>query len=708
MRLRVLACLASLWIAVLSGWAQGRSVARLMVDRSDVQPGSTFHAALELSSPAGWHTYWRNPGDSGQRTKIEWTLPPGVTAGELQWPTPERLTEEGLSTYIYHGKVVFPVTLTVAADRAPGPVTLQARVSWLECKTECLPGRTNLSVSLTVGPKDTPSAEAPIVQQALDLLPKTDLTPKASAQWAGSADGQDRPFAVASTETGFRDFYPFESDSFDTARDLEGSTPRRILFKLTRSGDMWPKSIAGLLIFGEGAATRAISATLPLSDDGSAAPATATPALTTSEPVAAPASWSVIGLAFIGAFVGGMVLNIMPCVLPVIALKILGFVNQSREQPRRIRFLGFVYTLGVLASFAVLALLVILVQSAGRSASWGMQFQNPIFLVSITTLVTLVALNLFGVFEVTLHSGAMGAASDLSGRKGPTGAFFNGVFTTILATPCTAPFLAGALGFAFGQPPAILMALFLAAGLGLATPYLLLSIQPAWLAFLPKPGNWMITFKTVMGFPMAATAVWLLSLASDQFGDSGVLLVGLFLVCVSLAAWIFGTFIQTGTANPRLGWGLVAAVLVGAYVGILERQLNWRSPAPVESSRAAVSPGGINWKPWSASAVEEARVDGHPVLVDFTANWCLTCKVNKKIAIEVPAVRERLAALNFVTLKGDYTRADPAIAAELRRFERAGVPLVLVYSKDSKQPPRLLPTQLTQGIVLDALGWAAQ
>ncbi|MEN9674505.1 MAG: hypothetical protein RIS76_401, partial [Verrucomicrobiota bacterium] len=422
--------------------------------------------------------------------------------------------------------------------------------------------------------------------------------------------------------------------------------------------------------------------------------------------------WAMLGVAF----VGGLILNIMPCVLPVIALKILGFVKQSREQPGRVRFLGLVYTLGVLASFAVLALLVIAIQSTGRTASWGMQFQNPVFLVAITTLVTLVALNLFGIFEVTLSSGAVGAASGLAAKGGAGGAFFNGVFTTVLATPCTAPFLGAALGFAFGQPAPILLLLFLVAGLGLAAPYLLLSLQPAWLRFLPKPGNWMITFKMIMGFPMLATVLWLLSLAPDHFGQDGVFWLGMFLLCVALAAWLYGRQIQMGQGNRVVAWvGILSAVLGGMGFILkgqlnLDAQLNWRSPTPANIAAAAKqkAKASINWEPWSPSAVDRARAEGKPLLVDFTAKWCFTCRVNKAVAIEIPAVREKLKSMGAVTLRGDFTREDPAIAMELKRFRRAGVPLVLIYPSNPDLPPRVLPEQLTPGLVMDALEWAGK
>ncbi|MCW5557884.1 MAG: thioredoxin family protein, partial [Verrucomicrobiae bacterium] len=358
----------------------------------------------------------------------------------------------------------------------------------------------------------------------------------------------------------------------------------------------------------------------------------------------------------------------------------------------------------------VLALVVIGLQSAGQSASWGMQFGNPVFVVLITTLVTLVALNLFGVFEVTLSAGATGAASGLASRGGVPGAFFNGVFTTVLATPCTAPFLGVALGFAFSQPPALLLLMFLTAGLGLATPYLVLTLQPEWLKFLPRPGNWMVTFKMLMGFPMLGTVVWLLALAPKQFGPKGVFWLGIFLVLVALAAWLYGRSIQAGQGNRTAAWAGIAASLILGFGVILEGELQWRSPPKIAQGgdSGIVVERGIAWAPWSPAAIQAAQAEGRPVLVDFTADWCATCQLNKRRVIETDTISERLKSLNVVTLLGDHTPIVPAITEELRRFQRAGVPLVLVYPGRPGAAPRVLPELLTKSLVLEALDWAGQ
>jgi thiol:disulfide interchange protein DsbD len=371
--------------------------------------------------------------------------------------------------------------------------------------------------------------------------------------------------------------------------------------------------------------------------------------------------------------------------------------------------LGLLYAVGVVASFEVLAGMVIAVQGAGGAASWGMQMQNPYFRLALTVVVMLVALNLFGLFEITLGSSALGSAAGLAAKEGGWGAFFNGVLATALATPCTAPFLTVALGFAFTQSAGVILLMFAATAVGLAAPYVLLSWRPEWLRFLPKPGAWMERFKVAMGFPMLATGVWLFDLTAPSFGEGGVLWLGLVLVVVALAAWIWGEFVQRGVRRQGLAMAACGALLLSGYVVGLEGQLHWRKPSPLTAGGTVIrdSPDGIEWRAWSSAAVEQARAAGHPVLVDFTARWCLTCKSNKKLAIDVPPVRARLKQLDAVSFRADNTDPNPAITAELKRYERAGVPLVLLFPAKPDEPPFVLPALLTQSIVLDYLSKVA-
>jgi thiol:disulfide interchange protein DsbD len=329
----------------------------------------------------------------------------------------------------------------------------------------------------------------------------------------------------------------------------------------------------------------------------------------------------------------------------------------------------------------------------------------------ITILLVVIALNLFGVFELLLPGAAANKAAELAGREGVSGAFFNGVLAVVLGASCVAPLMAAAIGWAISQPPLVILLVFTALGLGLALPYLVMAFVPAARALLPKPGAWMEKFKTVMGFPMLATAAWTFSLAVDHYGGAGVLWLGLALVLFALAAWIFGEFIQRGARRKGLAAALALSCVAAGYGFALEHKLDWRNPDHRGRAAAGIPAGdgeGIAWQPWSAEAVAAARAAGRPVFVDFTAKWCLTCKANLASSIEIEPVRRKLREINAVALMGDFTLKDPAIAAELKRFGRAGVPLVLVYPRDASQPPEVLPTLLTPGIVLAALERAAR
>jgi thiol:disulfide interchange protein len=697
--LGLLAVFFSLALAAFPAAAAATKV-DLILSASAARPGDTVLAGIHLTMPPGWHTYWRYPGDAGIATSVKWTLPPGITAGPIQWPVPDKLLTPPLTSYLYSNEVTLLVPLIISTDAPPGSVELKGVVKWQECSELCVLGQQDVAAPLTIGSESTPSPDEPLIQIAATKLPATDSKLVADAHW--EKDGESRPLLIewqSASAPAQADFFPFENDNYDvkgdTERlpDVEGDVRLRKLVE--KSGDTWPTKIDGLLVSRADSAApwQGHEVSLNLSALAAApAPATAS----TPTPPANQSFILMLGLAF----VGGLILNIMPCVLPVIALKVLGFVNQARETPARVRTLGLIYGAGVLASFLVLAAVNLAIQRAGGLASWSSAFQNPQFRVIITTLITLVALNLFGVFEITLPGSAMNAAGNLSAKTGAAGAFFNGILATAFALPCTASVLGSAVTFALTQPPAVLVLIFLSVGAGLAAPFVLLCWNPALLKFLPKPGAWMLRFKVAMGFPMLATAVWLFWVTATRLGKSGVLWFGLFLVVISFATWIWGEFAQRNT--KRIGLAMVISLLLAAsgYGFILEHQLHWRSPftEPHDS---------LNWQPWSDAAVAKARNQGRPVLVDFTADTCINCQVNKIISIDIQQTRDKLKAINAVTLVADFTDADPAIAAELRKFDRPGVPLVLVYPADKSRPPIVLPPLLTPGIVMDALNQAA-
>jgi thiol:disulfide interchange protein len=707
----MLSFLFAAWFCLASLSAHAaHTQARLLLAAETARPGDTVLAGVQLHMDPRWHTYWRNPGASGIATKIEWELPPGVTAGTIRWPVPEKLPDEDLTTYIYTNEVVLLVPLKLAANVPAGPLQLKAEVSWLECEVQCVPGSESVKATINIGTEAKPSKDVGLIDTWQARLPKNGAGLSARAWWPNAATNNSRTLLLEwnlTASVSQADFFPDASEDFEVQAAAErvptdaGKIRLRTVIK--RMTNDWPQQVSGLLIQQSGAVRSGYDVSLPILSSMTTAGALSSQASSTG---AFNASlWQML----LYAFLGGLILNVMPCVLPVIALKILGFVGQAKDDPRRVRRLGLIYALGVLVSFLVLAGLVIGVKAAGHKAGWGMQFGNPQFLVALTALVTLVALNLFGLFEINPAARVMDAAGTLASKHGPAGAFFNGVLATILATPCTAPFLGAALGFAFAQSAAVIVLMFIVVALGLASPYVILSWQPAWLKFLPKPGAWMERFKVAMGFPMLATAVWLFSLIPLHYGKRALWL-GLFLVILALAAWIYGEFFQRGRAHRWLGLTAALILLVGGYLYAVEGQLRWRSPVPDSSLAGPLkeSPDGIDWQRWSPAAVDRARAQGRPVFVDFTADWCLTCQANKRLAIDIPAVRAKLKEINAVALLGDYTRVPDDITTELNRYGRAGVPLVLVYPRSSSEPPQVLPEALTPGIVLDALQRAAR
>ncbi|MEO5802402.1 MAG: protein-disulfide reductase DsbD domain-containing protein [Verrucomicrobiota bacterium] len=680
---------------------------QLVLSVESAKPGESILAGVQMKMPPGWHTYWKNPGDSGSATEIEWTLPEGISAGEIQWPLPRKdviaAGDSKFITYVFDDEIVLLIPLKIGSNISPGEKNISAKVSWQECETICVLGNANVSANLNIGTDSKPSANLNLIQEAQRKLPQTNLNFSLTSSLEKlDADSASLLLQLSKVTNNTWDFFPDKLDAveIDGGTDAISSDTGLILRKqIKKIGSDWPKEISGVLVQLQNEKPVAGYEVLLKPSFSSAGRSAETAGEKKS-----------LWLMLLSAFLGGLILNIMPCVLPVIALKVLSFVNQTKEAPARGKMLGLIYGVGVLVSFLVLAGLAIGVQKAGGLATWGMLLQNQIFRVVLTVLITLVALNLFGLFEITLSGSVMGAAGNLSAKEGFSGAFFNGVLATILATPCTAPFLAGAIGFAFTQPPAIIVLMFLAAGLGLAAPFVILCWNPNWLKVLPRPGAWMEKFKIAMGFPMLATAVWIFWFTAPRFGKTGVLWLGLFLVILSAAAWVWGEFVQRGRKRKGLSIAIAILLLAGGYVFALERKLNWRAPTTLSAGGTSLkeSPDGIDWQLWTPEAVAEARAQGHPVMVDFTADNCLNCQVNKASSLEIPATRAKLKETATVSFLGDFTDQDPRIATELRRYQRAGVPLVLVYPRDPNASVIVLPPILTPGIVSDALDKAAK
>ena len=717
-----------IWMSLaMSGLQAAETQVSLWLDKKQAAAGGSVLAGVHFKLKEEWHTYWRYGGDAAQPPSIFWSLPEGIEAGAIRWPLPVKEESFGLYSYSYHDEVTLLVPLSLSSDLKPGPLEIKAEVSWLECKESCVPKNGKVTATLTIGESDQASEQAPALAEWNTKVPPIAKDLKLKADWSENVAEDERKLTfelAADQDVYWKDFYPHESESFEIGGATELGNPADKPLRLTKPllnwEETWPKQISGVAILAklDGSETTSYEVNVELGKDfaagspeeSSALPSTGEQASATSPSAAETTSGPGYPVMLLFAFIGGFILNFMPCVLPVISLKILGFVHQSKEAPKRIFHLGLLYGMGVLFSFWIMAGLVIGVQSAGKLANWGMQFQNPQFLVLMTLLVTLVALNFFGVFEIT-GGRLTGAASVVASREGNMGAFFNGVLATVLATPCTAPFLGSALGFAFTQPPIGILLFFTTVALGLAFPYVLLSWNPAWLGILPKPGPWMERFKVFMGFPMIATAIWLYTIARLHFGETGDLWLGMLIVVVALGAWVYGEFVQRGSKRKGLALGISLACLALAYGWILEKELNWRHPIDPNAkadTKTIQGKNGIVWHPWSEEAVAGARKEGKVVLVDFTAKWCQNCRVNKKTSIEIESVREKLATVDGVTMRGDYTFYDPEITRQLQKYQRSGVPLVLIFPPDAKADPIILPELLTPGIVLNALEEAAK
>lgn len=661
----------------------------LLLEPAEAKPGTTVIVGLHLRMPDHWHTYWQNPGDSGDSTKMTWeNLPEGITAGAIQWPVPEKVEWLEMFTYAYHHDVLLMIPLTLSADLKPGEYQLKGKAVWLECEESCLPGDKQVAATLVVGEATKPGPNRELFETWRKKLPDTKVLPAIPASWTTKpVEGKreiaiDAPFGKGAVVAFIPDSAKDKawSISHDSVQVIE---MKQTLIRKTVESEQgeWPAVISGVLRVELDGAVQGYRTEVQIGDGEKMAGGTVT-----AEPV--QSIWLILG----GAFLGGLILNIMPCVLPVISLKILGFVQQSQESPERVRKLGLTYALGVWASFLALAGVLISAKNSTQMASWGMQMQSPYFNLVLLLVVVLVALNLFGVFEVTLGGSTMTKASELSSRGGFMGAFFNGVLATALATPCTAPFLAGAMGVALTQGQGTIIAAMSAVAFGLASPYVILSFRPDWLKFLPKPGEWMVQFKMIMGFPMLAAGIWILSFTGPMFGKAGVLWLGVLLVFVALAAWVFGEFKQRAASMSLRPLVVCGVLLLSGYGLAMEWGLDWRKTRN----------DSIQWTAWSPEAEQEARTAGKVVLIDFTADWCITCKANKRTSIEIDSVRAVLKERGVATMTGDYTNKDPRITKVLHNHRRSGVPLVLVYSSGENKP-EVLPVMLTPQIVLDAL-----
>ncbi len=692
----LLACLLllpGLLTAVPGPVKKGAVTAELVAHDASIQPGIPFLVALRLTHEAHWHTYWINPG-TGYPTSLTWKLPEGFKAGDIQWPVPHVVkdTKGNVTGHGYEVDTFLFVEITPPAKLAPGTeVTLHAVADWLMCMDVCMPGDAKLELTLPV------KAEAPAPNMGVARVfnnARAEM-PRALTGWTIAAVREGGAFTVRLTPSAGTTHRPEGLHLFDRAGLIDYAAPQQIreengafVFTLAaaKEGDPTAPRLTGVIYakngWGGSVASSGASFDVAL---GASTVVTGTQPSALSAPL--PAKASLAGTLFL-ALVGGLILNLMPCVFPVLGIKVLGFVNQAGSDRGKVVTHGLVFTAGVLLSFWALAGLLLGLRAGGAQLGWGFQLQSPAFVFGMTAFLLVFALNLSGLFEIGLS--ATGVGGKLQMQSGYGGSFFTGILATLVATPCSAPFLAPALGAALALSAVESILVFTAIGLGLSAPYLLLSAFPAAVKLLPRPGAWMETFKQLMAFPLYATVgalLWVLA-AQTKDNDNALLLIFFGLVLVAMAAWIYGR------------WPKPAARVVAAALLLGGMWLGW--PKPAEAAPATASGYVVKWEPWSISAVESARAAGRTIYVDFTARWCATCQTNKAAVFTSDAVLAELEQRNVLLLKADWTSKDPAITAELAKWNRSAVPFNLIYAPGRAEPV-VLPELLTPGIVLESL-----
>jgi len=657
-----------------------------------VQPGKPLWVGLQLAHQPEWHTYWKNSGDSGLPTQLQWTLPPGISAGEIAWPVPKKIPIGNLANYGYEGTVLLPVPLTVAGDFKPPPsgtVEIKLHGQWLVCKVECIPEEGQFTLKLPVNGSSaghTLSFDAAFAAQPRPLLGNTGILPDSGVRIDGDALAlrvQGLPVALRGKTL---DFFPETGDVIENGAKWSQSWNgavwnARVPLSPQRAAS---PSVMPVVLASQGQGWRAelqVMGTWPAPVAAAPPTASISPSLqealrnagNAGSPNAAPRASIGLAAALLGALLGGLILNLMPCVFPVLAVKVLGFSRHGGDRNAH-RAAGLAYTAGVVASFLALAGVMLGLRAAGEQLGWGFQLQSPGVVAALAALFTLIGLNLAGLFE--FGSLLPHRVASLQARHPVADAFLTGVLAVAIASPCTAPFMGASLGLAASLPAVQALAVFFALGLGMALPYLAASWVPALARLLPRPGPWMDTFRRLMAFPMFATVAWLVWVIGQQSGIDGAASLLLLLVAMSMLVWALnlqGRARRVLSALSLAALGLVAWA-AGPYV------------VRLSSAQAASAEGA--WEAWSPARVDQLVAAGRPVFVDFTAAWCVTCQYNKKTTLANTQVLADFQARNIALLRADWTRRDPAITAALAQLGRNGVPVYVLYKQG--RPPLLL------------------
>jgi thiol:disulfide interchange protein DsbD len=697
--------------AQATGVRTGHVTAELVSDQSALVPGTMTTVALRLAIDPGWHTYWRNPGESGLPTTLQWRLPPGYRAGDIEWPAPRALPAGPLMNYGYEGDVLHLVPLSIPAEATPGTsATLAARADWLVCKETCIPEGADLTLELPVAKSSTPSRWHEAIEATRNALPAP-----LSTDWHATAQASGATIALALTPpANARDPGRLQFFANDDAR-IEPSSPQTqsrssgsYVLHLPVSHELHGNfsRLSGVLRAEHGLANgakvvQAVALDIPIEGTPIAGPKPAAAATTESPTTNQSGALSLsptqnagalsLPLALGFAFVGGLLLNLMPCVFPILSLKALGLAASSGDDRRALRREGLAFAAGVVLTFAVLGLALAGLRAAGEELGWGFQLQSPAVVTSLAILFFVIALNLSGVFEFGLLVPSGVAAWTHANRH--VNAFASGLLAVAIASPCTAPFMGAALGYALGEQAGVTLGVFVALGVGMALPYAALAWFPAWRRVLPKPGAWMERLRQLFAFPLYATVAWLVWVLSAQVGNDAVVRIGVVLVLIAFALWAW----RAWRASARRAWS--GAAILGALAGAL---VAWPLYAGVPGSpQVRNEQAADGWQPYSPARLAELRAEGKPVFVDFTAAWCITCQVNERLVLNDARVRAAFARNDVIRVRADWTRRDPAITEALAALGRSGVPAYVIYGKDGRS--RVLPEVLERQMVIDAV-----
>ena len=685
--------------------------ARLVSELAAVGPGQQFWVALELDIREGWHTYWRNPGDSGEPTKLAWQLPPGFTAGDIVWTTPHRFEIAPLVNYGYAKHAVHLVQITAPKDlKAGSPVSLAAKASWLVCSDVCIPEDANLQLTLPASAQagGLDPAAAGLFTTARSELPSAQPAPtSARIQGDKLIITLGQAWGATLSQITSLAFFPYDEGGIEYATPQTLTRAKDAVDLAMKVGYQPPKAgaIRGVLVVTEQNGTQTDTVPIEIAADFSGAGAAdvkagprfapsaqANPAQSNKEPEHS------LPTLLLFAVLGGLILNLMPCVFPVLSIKALNVMEQAKKHPAAVRSKGLVFAAGVIVSMLCLAGVLLTLRAGGEQLGWGFQLQSPLFVTLLVYLLLAVGLNLSGVFEV--GGGLAGVGDNLTQGDSYSASFFTGVLATLVATPCSAPFMAPAVGAALTQAPFNALCIFAALGVGISLPFVLLSFAPWMRRILPKPGAWMDTLKQVFAFPVYATAAWLLWVVAQETSPFGLGAALAGSILVALAAWSFQKSRSTaGGGRATVIATAVISLLLAIFLPIRFADVAAASPG----NSAQVKAGDDEWQPYSAARVAELSAAGRPLLVNFTASWCLTCMVNERNAFSDAAVQEIFRDKKVTLMKGDWTNRDPAITKALAAFGRAGVPLYVVYNgSPGATEPVVLPQLLTAGVVQSA------